>query len=257
MNQSFDESLQILQWSNLGSVVDARGLWEAVKSKQRFSDWLRNRFDETQAVENVDFAVLDDSILFCRSGLESNLNRIDYALTLDTAKHIAMLERTDIGRQIRQYFIEAEKKSRTPAFDMSDPVSVLTYALEQAKVAKAAQVALETAAPKASAFDTLMDSSSLYSMAEVAKLLNSKKRPMGQVRLLTFLRDVGVLMSSRQNWNQAYQEHIDAGRFHPKTNTYKIKHSDGTLKTCSGITTFVTAKGIEFIRGLLEKEQVS
>lgn len=254
---TLEKIIPVSSHAELNQVVDARGLHAALKVKRDFSNWLKQRLHETDAFPNRDYCMVDESPNLATGIPEYNNRQINYAVTTDLAKHIAMLERTDIGRQIRQYFIEAEKKSRTSAFDMSDPVSVLTYALEQAKAAKAAQVALETATPKALAFDSLMDSSSLYSMAEVAKLLHTKQRPMGQVRLLTFLRDAGVLMSSKREWNQAYQEYIDAGRFQPKTNTYKIKHSNGSTEICSGITTFVTAKGIEFIRGLLEKEQAA
>jgi anti-repressor protein len=246
-DSSFSKIIPVSSHAELNQVVDARELWVALKSKQRFSDWLKNRFEETQAVENVDFAVLDDGVKLCRSELESNLNRIDYAITLDTAKHIAMLERSDIGRQIRQYFIEAEKKTRVPAFDLSDPVSVLTYALEQAKIAQAAKGALETAAPKALAFEQFMDASGTYSLTQAAKILGT-----GVVRLCTILRDAGVLMSSQANWNVPYQQHVDCGRFEIKTGIVEIKGESRVT-----FTTRVTAKGIEFIRALLEKEQAA
>jgi anti-repressor protein len=264
-NSIFAQLIPVSSHEQLNQVVNARGLHQALQVQSHFKDWIRRRLFESIAVENQDYCVLDSRSNLSRSELESNNQQIDYVLTLDTAKHIAMLERTDIGRAIRQYFIETEKQART--FDLTDPTSVVAFALEQMRakdaenqrlkeIAQTTNAALETAAPKALAFDTLMDSTTLYSMAEAAKLLHSKAHPIGQVRLLTFLRDAGVLMSSKHSWNQAYQEFIDAGQFKLKTSTYKIKHSDGTLETCSGITTFVTTKGLEFIRKLLEKERI-
>ena len=54
--------------------------------------------------------------------------RIEYALTIDTAKEIAMVEGNDKGKQARQYFIECEKKLQNKSIDFSDPANVLMLA---------------------------------------------------------------------------------------------------------------------------------
>jgi anti-repressor protein len=242
----FNSLLPIHNRPEVGAVVDARALHKALEVRRDFSNWLKGRLEEAFAVENQDYCVVDDSPNLASSVLEYNNYQINYALTLDIAKHIAMLEKTPIGRKIRQYFIESEKHSRQVLpFDPTNAVSVLEYALSQARQLEAAQ-------PKAAAFDHLMDSSSLYSVAEAAKLLGT-----GQVRLFTILRDAGVLMSHQHNWNQPYQQHIDAGRFEVKTTTFEVKTRDGKLETRSSTTTWVTARGLDYIRKLLEKERAA
>lgn len=91
--------------------VDARELWVALKSKRDFSNWIKDRL--------VDFEEDKD---FSPNLAKSSLGRpaIEYILTLDTAKHLAMLERNEQGRKIRQYFIEVEKAHRKQA--NTDPV---------------------------------------------------------------------------------------------------------------------------------------
>jgi len=91
--------------------VDARELWVALKSKRDFSTWIKDRL--------VDFEEDKD---FSPNLAKSSLGRpaIEYILTLDTAKHLAMLERNEQGRKIRQYFIEVEKAYRKQA--NTDPV---------------------------------------------------------------------------------------------------------------------------------------
>lgn len=91
--------------------VDARELWVALKSKRDFSNWIKDRL--------VDFEEDKD---FSPNLAKSSLGRpaIEYILTLDTAKHLAMLERNEQGRKVRQYFIEVEKAYRKQA--NTDPV---------------------------------------------------------------------------------------------------------------------------------------
>lgn len=88
--------------------VNARELHAILESKTDFSMWIRRRLDETDAVENVDF------IVFTKNGENSNGGRpqVEYILSTDIAKEIAMLERSEIGKRVRRYFIEFEKAHR-------------------------------------------------------------------------------------------------------------------------------------------------
>jgi phage anti-repressor protein len=83
--------------------VNARELWQALGSKQEFANWVKSRLDGF--AEGQDFTV--DKFINGRA------TQIDYHLTIDTAKHLAMLERNEKGMQIRQYFIEVEKKAKS------------------------------------------------------------------------------------------------------------------------------------------------
>lgn len=57
-------------------------------------------------VEDVDFLVTD---IFVHNSNGGKQRQIDHQLTIDMAKHICMIQRSEIGKQIRQYFIEVEK----------------------------------------------------------------------------------------------------------------------------------------------------
>lgn len=84
-------------------VVYGSELHAVLQVKSRFNDWVRNRLNDCDAVENEDYETLTKILV---SGGKSK----EYLIKLDTAKEMAMLERNDRGKQVRRYFIEIEKK---------------------------------------------------------------------------------------------------------------------------------------------------
>ena len=87
------------------NAVNARELWQKLESKQRFADWIKDRLDGF--TDGQDFTV--HKIM---KGEDGRFRPTEYIISLDVAKHIAMLERNEQGRKIRQYFIEVEKQYR-------------------------------------------------------------------------------------------------------------------------------------------------
>ena len=87
------------------NAVNARELWQKLESKQRFADWIKDRLEGFS--DGQDFTV--HKIM---KGEDGRFRPTEYIISLDVAKHIAMLERNEQGRKIRQYFIEVEKQYR-------------------------------------------------------------------------------------------------------------------------------------------------
>lgn len=85
--------------------VDARELYQKLEVKTRFNDWISRRLSDIEAIDNIDFMSFTQNLV---SGGKSK----EYVLSLDIAKHIAMMEGTEQGKKIRQYFIEVEKAAR-------------------------------------------------------------------------------------------------------------------------------------------------
>lgn len=109
------------------NAVNARDLWKFLESQQEFANWIKNRIKEYGFEEGKDFLI----ILSKSHGRP----RKDYAITLDMAKELAMVENNEQGKKARRYFIEVEKQYRewsraaeayrpepeTPEFDDGDP----------------------------------------------------------------------------------------------------------------------------------------
>lgn len=104
--------------------VNARELHEVLESKQDFSTWIKRRLEETDAVENVDF------ICFHKKMEANNATMIEYILSTDIAKEIAMLERNEVGKKVRRYFIEFEKAHKQIFIPQDLPTALRAYANE-------------------------------------------------------------------------------------------------------------------------------
>lgn len=88
---------------NGNRAVSARELHKFLGVETQFTKWCERMF-EYGFEENEDFILVKND-----QNKVSKSNPIDYALTIDTAKEISMLQRTDKGKQARRYFIEMEK----------------------------------------------------------------------------------------------------------------------------------------------------
>lgn len=102
-----NELIKITQDDNGNSVVSGRDLHEFLEVNTQYTKWF-NRMTEYGFTENVDFAVIVKNVY--DEKVFGGVRKItDHAMTLDMAKEISMIQRTDKGKQARQYFIEVEK----------------------------------------------------------------------------------------------------------------------------------------------------
>ncbi len=89
--------------------VSARELHEFLEIKDHFTQWSERMF-EYGFLENIDYQAVHIFVR-AKNGF-GGTNKVDYALTLDCAKEIAMIQKNEKGKQARQYFIDCEKKYR-------------------------------------------------------------------------------------------------------------------------------------------------
>lgn len=90
--------------------VNARNLHEGLGSQRDFSDWIKQQIKRAMLVEGKDY-LSHLEVVQLPSGKK---NRIEYHLTIEAGKHIAMLSGTEKGREVRDYFIECERKAKSP-----------------------------------------------------------------------------------------------------------------------------------------------
>lgn len=111
-------------------VVDARELHRKLKTGRDYSTWIKGRIEEYGFVENEDY-IADNHrspILVSKEIRKGGFNKIDYHITVDMAKELAMVERNAMGRKIRRYFIAMEKLAREYMIQAPRPLNV--YGME-------------------------------------------------------------------------------------------------------------------------------
>ena len=102
-------------------LVSARELHEFLEVKTRFNDWINGRIKKYDFIENIDYIAITEKKVTAQ-GNESEYK--DFAITIDMAKELSMVENSDKGSQARKYFIQCEKKLKgfTPQLDYKKAV---------------------------------------------------------------------------------------------------------------------------------------
>ena len=98
-----NELVPVYETSTGEKVVYGSELHEVLGVRTPYKDWSTRRLNDIDAVENEDF----EAAQICAP---SGQTKKDHIIKLDAAKEMAMLERNEKGKQVRRYFIQAEKK---------------------------------------------------------------------------------------------------------------------------------------------------
>lgn len=107
MNDLIIIKQKIIGNANVNS-VNSRELWENLEIKKDFSSWIKRQIESLGLEENIDY-IFAPPKRGAKKGSGGH-NQKDYIITVDTAKHISMASCTAKGKEIRKYFIEAEKQ---------------------------------------------------------------------------------------------------------------------------------------------------
>lgn len=114
---------------NDAQVVSARDLYKELNVKTRFSLWVKQNFKHFR--KDIDFTSVVTTTLV-NNGAERELQ--DYALTIEMAKHIAMMSGTDKGYEIRDYFIKVEQAWNSPEMVMKRALEIANKKVEKLKL---------------------------------------------------------------------------------------------------------------------------
>lgn len=220
--------------------ITARELYEFLELNQtHYARWTKANIEQDgfyqEGVDWWGFAIM-------ANGNETK----DYQLTIDFAKHLCMLSRSERGKMARNYFIEIEKRIKNLLPDFTNPAIAARAWAEQYEQRIEAERKLLESKPKIEFYDAVAGSKDAIEIGEAAKVLDIPG--VGRNKLFQLLRLNKILMTT----NQPYQEFVDRGYFR----VIEQKYTKPSGETCINIKTLVYQKGLDFIRRSLTRDNV-
>lgn len=214
-------------------IVSGRTLHRELGVGTEYAKWM-TRMTEYGFVEGQDFNSVKIDEVRQEGNRHVKREITDHALKLDMAKEIAMIQRTEKGKQVRQYFIQVEKEYNSP-----EKIMARALLMANNKVLTL-ETQVEELKPKALFADAVAASKTSILMGELAKLLNQNGVEIGGTRLFAWMRENGYLIKRKgQDWNTPTQRAMEMGLFEIKERTHS--NPDGSIIISK--TTKVTGKG--------------
>lgn len=238
MNQLINITLN----DNQEPIVSARDLHKGLKVKTRFSQWAEQNFKILE--EGYDFtSVVGTTVV--NNGAVREVQ--DYALSLDAAKNLAMISKTDEGAKVRKYFIQVEKDFNSPekimarALLMADK-KITNLTIENNQL----QLDLKEAQKQARYLDLIIESKGALRVTQIAADYGMSANKFNKTLL-----EFGVQHKVNGQWI-LYKRHMGKGY----TDSHTFDYQDKNGHTRANVTTTWTQKGRLFLYELLKDNNI-
>lgn len=230
-----------INYDSEAPTVSARQLHEGLEINTRFNDWYK-RMCEYGFAENLDYQAITQKRVTAQ-GNETTF--MDYQISIDMAKQICMIQRTDKGKQYRQYFLDLEKAWNTPEQVMARALKIANNEIDKLKADNKVLIAdTERMKPKEIFADAVESSRTSILIGDMAKLICQNGHEIGQNRLFEWMCQNDYLIKSGGSKNMPTQKAMEQKLFEVKERT--VVNPDGSVRITR--TTLVTGKGqIHFI----------
>lgn len=242
-----NELLKVEVNENGEPTISGRMLYDFLEVKEKYTQWFNRK--SKGFIENVDFVPYSEKT---ESGGVSGVKVIlNHVLTLDMAKHLAMMQQNEKGMIARQYFIDVEKKWNSPEMVMSRALTIANKNL----LMKDEQILKLTTEnqimkPKADYFDELVDRNTLTNFRDTSKMLH-----IGQKYFINWLLERKFVYRNVKGKLQPYSQFI-ANDSNGK-GYFEIKEQKSKNDSWSGVQTFITPQGREAFRLLLSQKLIA
>jgi len=234
---------------NEQGLVSGKELHTFLEVGRDFSTWIKDKIKKYDFVENTDFAI---EITTPQNGGIAK----DYAMTIEMAKELAMVENNEKGKKARKYFIECEKKLKgigQASYTIENPVErAKAWIKEQEEkqllltTAKKQEQIINELKPKADYTDLILKNKGLVTITQIAKDYGKSGQDLNKV-----LHDLKIQYKQSGQW-LLYSNLQDKGYTHSET--IDITRTDG--RPDISMTTKWTQKGRLFLYDLLKENYI-
>lgn len=167
--------------------VNARELHEFLENGDKFATWIVDRINQFGFLENQDFVTFSENS-------EKGRPRKEYALSLDMAKELCMVERNEKGKQARQYFIECERMAKqklTAQPALPSYSEALRQLADQIDHNKELQEKIEQDKPKVEYCNQIVADNGSMTITKAAKVIGYPPR-----KFKDYIRQIGWLYAN-------------------------------------------------------------
>ena len=227
---------------NQEPVVSGRQLHQVLGVKTEYKKWF-SRMTDYGFSENEDFLKVTQKCLTSSTGQ----NMTDHVLKLDMAKEIAMIQRTDKGKEVRQYFIQVEKDFNSPEKIMARALKIADrkiISLEHKN--EVLQLELEEARKQTDYLDLILQTKDMLTTTQIAQDYGMSANKFNQI-----LKQVGIQRKVNGQWI-LYTKYQGKGYIASRTFDYVGKDN----KVHSKIITVWTQLGRRFIYEKLKDNDI-
>lgn len=214
--------------------VMGRDLHAFLQVGKDFSTWMKDRVSQYGFTEDVDFITYQD-VRSPKSGSAKSRSVVatEYAISIDMAKELAMVERNDQGKRARQYFIECERRAKSvdPVAALNDPSALRGLLLQNVEKVIALEAQVEADKPKTSFYDQYVNTDGLYGLQNAGRALGAHPNKFTAWLKKDYLFYQGTALVPRVRF-------IQMGVFEVKSEIVDEK---------ARYRTFVTAKGLSYL----------
>lgn len=227
--------------------VSARELHEGLEIKSNFTTWF-DRMCEYGFTE-LDFKKCFPNL---ESGCNGGQNMVDYEISIDMAKQICMVQRTEKGKQYRQYFLDLEKAWNAPEQVMARALKIANNEIDKLKADNRVLIAdTERMKPKEIFADAVSSSKDSCLIGDLAKIICQNGYKIGRNRLFEWMQTNGYLIKGGSSKNMPTQKAMEMKLFEVKETTITTPDGSTNVKR----TTRVTGKGqVYFVNKFAEVE---
>lgn len=156
--------------------VNARDLHAFLESRKAFATWIKHRIKQGGLIEGEDY-ILEVPKRENQVGHGGDRRMTEYFLSVESAKHLAMIERNEKGKQARAYFIECERQLQSVALP-SNYIEALANLLESEREKERLKLTVAQQAPAVEFVQRYVLASGLFGIRGRQRYSDCNKTPL-------------------------------------------------------------------------------